>query len=60
MERMSEDKPKSPACWMCETELIWGGDHDDETGDHLIATNYSCPNCKAFYLLYWGEPEDLR
>lgn len=43
-------------CWYCETELIWGGDHDCEPeDDHLIVSNLTCPNCNAFYLFYWGE-----
>ena len=42
-------------CWHCNTELIWGGDHDyedygiDEEG---IVTNLSCPNCDAFVEVY--------
>ena len=36
-------------CWICNTELIWGGDHDfeeDEThfDGHTMMTNLSCPN----------------
>ena len=47
-------------CWVCNTELIWGGDHDlDEeysTGDgHTILTNLSCPNCDAFVEVYHGK-----
>jgi hypothetical protein len=55
---MSNDESMvmSPLCWQCNAELIWGGDHDDDHSDYLIVTNYSCPNCKAFYLMYWGEP----
>jgi len=49
-------------CYNCKTELIWGGDHDcEDDEDHAIVTNLSCPNCKAFHLVYWGdkaEPED--
>ena len=34
-------------CWHCNTELIWGGDHDDEDGEgnEMIVTNLSCPKC---------------
>ncbi len=43
-------------CWHCNTELIWGGDHDidfEETDsewekNYDIRTNLSCPNCYAF------------
>ena len=39
-------------CWVCGTELVWGGDHDleeDEThfGGHTIITNLSCPKCHS-------------
>ena len=42
-------------CWHCNTELIWGGDHDlerDDDEEHSMVTNLSCPNCKAFVLVY--------
>ena len=44
-------------CYKCDTELIWGGDHDceDDDDDHEIVTNLSCPECGAFVLVYWGE-----
>ena len=47
-------------CWVCNTELIWGGDHDleeDEThfGGHKIITNLSCPQCDAFVEVYHGK-----
>ena len=33
-------------CWNCNTELIWGGDHDTEdTEDYDIVSNLSCPKC---------------
>ena len=43
-------------CWHCDTELIWGGDHDidfekndsDWEKNYDIRTNLSCPNCYAF------------
>ena len=43
-------------CWHCQTELIWGGDHDcHEHEDYAIETNLSCPNCNSFYLVYLPE-----
>ena len=34
-------------CYLCESELIWGGDHSYEDycigGDGIVA-NFSCPN----------------
>jgi len=40
-------------CWHCQTELIWGGDHDVEdsvpfmASEYLILTNLHCPNYKS-------------
>tara|TARA_R100000808_G_scaffold3085_2_gene11333 strand:- start:39 stop:200 length:162 start_codon:yes stop_codon:yes gene_type:complete len=43
-------------CYHCNTELIWGGDKDNECDDeHLIETNLSCPSCDAFVVVWWGE-----
>ena len=40
-------------CWHCNTELIWGGDHDtEEEDDHIMVTNLSCPKCESFVLVY--------
>ena len=43
-------------CWHCNTELIWGGDHDadDDELEYSMVTNLSCPNelCKASGLVY--------
>ena len=37
-------------CWHCESDLIWGGDHDiedlDTDGDGIL-TNLSCSNKKC-------------
>ena len=45
-------------CYNCQTELIWGGDHDcEDNEEHAIVTNLSCPNCGAFHLVYWGHKE---
>lgn len=46
-------------CYHCQTELIWGGDHDnDRDDDHLIETNLSCPKCNAFVIVWWGDKEE--
>ena len=45
-------------CWVCNTELICGGDHDleeDEYDGHTIVTNLSCPKCEAFVEVYHGK-----
>ena len=40
-------------CYNCNTELIWGGDHDNEHDDeHLIETNLSCPKCESYVEVY--------
>tara|TARA_R100000458_G_C8219945_1_gene204635 strand:- start:151 stop:456 length:306 start_codon:yes stop_codon:yes gene_type:complete len=45
-------------CYNCQTELIWGGDHDcEEHEDHNIVSNLSCPECEAFVLVYWDKRE---
>ena len=45
-------------CWVCNAELIWGGDHDIEPfdeGDYSIVTNLSCPKCDAFVEVYHSK-----
>ena len=40
-------------CYNCQTELIWGGDHDcEDDEDHEIVTNLSCPKCNSFVEVY--------
>ena len=42
-------------CWSCNSELIWGGDHngaDYGNEEYDIVTNLSCPQCEAFVLVY--------
>ena len=42
-------------CWHCNTDLIWGGDHDIEEEDseeYSMVTNLSCPKCDAFVEVY--------
>lgn len=47
-------------CWHCNTELIWGGDHDieHEDSEYLMETNLSCPNCGSFVIVYL--PEEIK
>jgi len=50
-------------CWVCNEELVWGGDHDleeDEThfGGHTMITNLSCQNCNAYVEVYHGKELD--
>ena len=47
-------------CWCCNTELIWGGDHNGEeygNEEYEIVTNLSCPQCEAFVLVYHQPTE---
>ena len=49
-------------CWNCNTELIWGGDHDDEDGEgnQIIVTNLSCPECESLVLIYYPIKEKQK
>ena len=44
-------------CWHCNTELIWGADHDidEEDEEYAIQTNLSCPHCDSFYLVFYPK-----
>ena len=40
-------------CWHCDTELIWGRDHDvEDSEDYDIVSNLSCPTCNAYVEVY--------
>jgi hypothetical protein len=47
-------------CWHCDTELIWGGDHDLEEledseykdSEYIMETNLSCPECQSLTIVY--------
>ncbi len=47
-------------CWHCDTELIWGGDHDtDEDNENYdIVSNLSCPECHCIVDV-WHPSEKL-
>jgi phage FluMu protein Com len=48
-------------CWHCETELIWGGDHDlEEDGVYSFVTNLSCPKCYSFVEVYYPQEETTK
>jgi DNA-directed RNA polymerase subunit RPC12/RpoP len=45
-------------CWNCNTNLIWGGDHDIEDSEEFdIESNFSCPDCGSFVLFYHAVTE---
>ena len=47
-------------CYLCNHELIWGGDHDieEENESFSMVTNLSCPQCDAFVEVY--TPKNLK
>jgi hypothetical protein len=49
-------------CWHCNSELVWGGDHDIEHEDdaYAMVTNLSCPKCECIVDVYKPkEKEDV-
>jgi hypothetical protein len=50
-------------CWHCETELIWGGDHDIYIQDGYnfdgIVTNLSCPKCPTYVDVWLKMGDDI-
>jgi hypothetical protein len=48
-------------CWHCQTELIWGGDHDcDEDEEFIMVTNLSCPECNSMVFVYLPDDTDIH
>ena len=39
---------------LCGTELIWGGDHTDDSSfdDWAMESNYHCPECGRTVMVY--------
>lgn len=36
-------------CYNCDTEMIWGGDHDvDDNDEYHVVSNFSCPKCFSY------------
>ena len=44
----------------CNTELIWGGDHDIEHPEYIVVTNLSCPECSCYVEVYFPKQEDTE
>jgi len=47
-------------CWHCNSELIWGGDHDlskEDDDTHDMVTNLSCPKCGSNVYAYKAREE---
>ena len=49
-------------CWHCNTELIWGGDHDieEENYEYSIVSNLSCPKCHCLVEVYYPSEKLLE
>ena len=49
-------------CWHCNTELIWGGDHDieEENYEYSIVSNLSCPHCHSHVDVYYPSEKLLE
>ena len=49
-------------CWHCQTELIWGGDHDieEENDTYSIVSNLSCPKCYSAVDVYYPNEETQK
>ena len=48
-------------CWHCNTELIWGGDHDIEDNEEYdIVSNLSCPKCHCHVEVYYPSEATLK
>jgi len=52
-------------CWHCQTDLIWGGDHEISADNPIadpdefsMVTNLSCPACNAYVEVYL--PKELE
>ena len=46
-------------CWHCNTELIWGGDHDcEDSVEWLIVSNLHCPKCQSHVDVYFPREEE--
>ena len=46
-------------CYLCQTELIWGGDHDYEySDDFCIVSNLFCPKCNSYVEVFWPSEDN--
>ena len=47
-------------CWHCDTDLIWGGDHDIEDSDEFtMVTNLSCPSCDCYVEVFLPKDKEF-
>lgn len=47
-------------CYHCNSNLIWGADHDIEEEDveYAMVTNLSCSECDAFVEVYLPKQQN--
>ena len=47
-------------CWHCNTDLIWGGDHDiDDSDEFTMVTNLSCPSCDSYVEVFLPKDKEF-
>lgn len=47
-------------CWHCDTDLIWGGDHDiEDSDDFSTVTNLSCPSCDSYVEVFLPKEKEF-
>jgi len=58
-------KDNNMKCWHCQTDLIWGADHEISADNPIadpdefsMVTNLSCPACNAYVEVYL--PKELE
>ena len=48
-------------CWHCETELIWGADHDiEDDNTYDMVTNLHCPKCYCVIDVYYPSKKTIE
>ena len=47
-------------CWHCGTEVIWGGNknNEEEEEDYCMSTNLSCTKGGSFYIVYLPKDKE--
>jgi len=41
------------SCYYCDSQLIWGGDHDlEDNEDFSMVTNLTCSECPTYIEVY--------
>ena len=54
-------RKKTMNCWHCNTEILWGGDHDIEDDEVFsMVTNLSCLKCGCHVEVYYPKENDVK